>query len=394
MLVSKARSAANVTLSNDGLCGLRVLIDGRKFGDGGIGRYIQNLLAGLIAHTKAEITVICSPDQESEFDNEYGKSISTLPVSVSKYGVRELFAACWQVPWNKYDLVHFPHFTVPFGIKIPKVVTIHDLIHLTHPEKIYYPLIGRFYIEGALKRANQVIAVSQATANQLKAYNRYSTSISVVPNSFIPSTLDDNLGLSVSDDTAGYFLAVLSNNKPHKKLNRLLEAYEILRTNHSLALRDLPDNGLIVVGPGSSIRSFAGGCSLGSLRGEQLGWYYAHARAIVVASDVEGFCLPILEARAYGVPAVTTPVPAIRELLCSEDVMAGNFSALALANALAARLERGNCNSSVLKQALSPYELPTVTRKIVNVYLAALMNSLQGVELFDPNYYEVEQEAV
>jgi glycosyltransferase involved in cell wall biosynthesis len=359
--------------------GVRLIVDGRKVHDGGIGRYIQNLLDGLVAFTAVEITVLCFPWDDNFFHGRYGEKIKTIPLASKLYSLREMFGMRWEVPWTKYDLAHFPHFTVPVGIPIPSVVTVHDLIQITHPEKWYYPYIGRFYIRNALKRGTAIIAVSQQTAGQLSMFDRNGVSIKVIPNSAgrLPSEME-NARRAMMGVAPGYFLGVLSNNKPHKGLDRLMEAFRIFSTHYVEARSMLPACGLILIGKGAPEHSFSGGMGMGRVSENELEWYYANARGIVVASDVEGFCLPVVEGRRLGVPSVVTPVPAIREILSSHDVVADDFSPSELARAMSRLVQQPPPPLSAMHADLDRFDLERTTHQIVRLYGDVLRPSGNG----------------
>ena len=73
--------------------------------------------------------------------------------------------------------MHFPYFSIPILYKRPYVVTIHDLIlhHFptgeatTLPKPVYFLKMGgyKYIISQAAKHAEKIIAVSQATKDEI-----------------------------------------------------------------------------------------------------------------------------------------------------------------------------------------------------------------------------------
>jgi glycosyltransferase involved in cell wall biosynthesis len=354
---------------------LKVLIDGRKIGDGGIGVYIENLISGLseiggvnvsvIARTTASTSLLSAPNVSWIFDD------------ARSYSLDELFFMARRIDLRSYDIFHAPHYMLPFRLPIPSVVTVHDLIHITHPEKAYYPLVARALIGSAIKRAQAVIAVSEATRGQLlQAFGVLPSKVSVVPNAvarFVSGSAQR------ASEGAPFFLSIFSNVKPHKGLIDLIGAYRSYcdsRAWESL----LPQAPRMVIA-GFGTAGLAGDPALGrsldtagievrgALSDEELGALYRSATALVVPAHTEGFCLPALEAQAVGVPVVCRPVPAIKELLTDRDVVAQDFSVDALARILHDGLSKGLSSGRHVHHAhLARYSRAAVAQSVRDIY--------------------------
>lgn len=331
---------------------LRLLVDGRKLGDGGIGVYIENLVLGVLAAGGCEVTVIASHEQASRAS--FTSDVRWIFDSTKPYSVDELLFFSRRIPFARFDLFHTPHYVLPYGIPIPTVVTVHDLIHIKHPERFFYPTIARALMTSAVARADAVIAVSRDTAQQLiSAIGADPKKLFYVPNAISPS-----LGLGAQSDNAPridcsspYFLSVLSNLKPHKGLEDVLQAWQSFGIAREVADVGAPKPELVLVGYGaqsilsnralqSRIEGINGIRVLGAVDSSTLRHLYRSAQAIVIPSLSEGFCLPALEAQACGTPVVCRPVPAIKELVTANDVVASDFSIDALAEAMLAGLHK------------------------------------------------------
>ena len=113
------------------------------------------------------------------------------------------------------------------------------------------------------------------------------------------------------------FILYLGSNKPHKNLNRLVEAYAAisnLRVPLVIAgtwLPQYPEPRQLADALGlnkSQIRW------LGSVPGHDLPALYSAALAFVFPSIVEGFGLPVVEAMACGTPVVCSRIPSLVEV--------------------------------------------------------------------------------
>ncbi|MCB0333568.1 MAG: glycosyltransferase, partial [Bdellovibrionales bacterium] len=210
--------------------GLRVLVDARKICDGGIGVYTNNLICGLLDRD-TRVSVLGDPAKISEMP--WSSDVLCLPEYARPYSLDELFGLARRVDFTQYDIFHTPHYVLPFGIPIPSIVTIHDLIHIHFPEKVYYPWIASALLRSALKRASRVLTVSQATFQDLHRFvsgrHDLMQKISVVPNALDPYFLDHepsgDFVRSRFGITGHYFLAVSSMLKPHKGVRDLFEAF-------------------------------------------------------------------------------------------------------------------------------------------------------------------------
>lgn len=348
---------------------INLLLDARKLGDGGIGVYIENLVDGLIelrslGQADLHISLLISPTNRGSLEDNFsgklvaGGSERFLPKKHSfpftrwvgeievvlepsrKYSLSEYFflASHQKKTLTDAHLFHSPHYTLPFFLPVPSIVTIHDVIHITHPDTVFHRPIGRRLIQSALSRANHVITVSRASAAGLhNSFPGTTTSITVVPNAFRKGlerrpVQEVNEFIRDQNIRKPYALFV-GSERPHKGFRELLFAWRKLLSRLST---DLPvvdtqesssqDNGtleLIFVGEHFSkdSRRLVAELSLeGSVRffGEatvsMLSCLYSGARFVVIPSREEGFGLVALEALFCEVPLVCTPVPSLLEV--------------------------------------------------------------------------------
>jgi glycosyltransferase involved in cell wall biosynthesis len=122
------------------------------------------------------------------------------------------------------------------------------------------------------------------------------------------------------------FLLYIGNIKPHKNLERLIEAFGVVRA------RGLADLRLVIVGDEiskyPSLRQSVHRHRLdkyvrflGFQPYDTLAAFYRLARAFVFPSLYEGFGLPPLEAMACGTPVVTSNVSSLPEIAGAAAVL-------------------------------------------------------------------------
>ena len=380
---------------------LRVLLDARKLRDGGIGRYIKNVIIGVTARPEVQLGIVVTPEvaASATMGRATWRDRVTVVVDDAKpYSVDEYLRMPRRLPIAEYDLYHSPHFTLPYGIHIPSIATVHDMIHLTHPERFYYPMVAKSLLASAVKRASRVIAVSQATYDDLYARLRIrnfeSRKISVLPNALDPYFQQRVQGADFVQQRFGvrgnFVLAVVSMCKPHKGVSDLLRVFRtvkrrILDQRKSQLGSAFSDVKLLLTGKAAEdliesddfVREHADAKDvylLGHVSNKELLHLYAAARALIVPSLAEGFCLPILEAHAQGTPVVARPVPAVKEILTQDDFVCADFSCRAFEEALmhffahqaqAGPYVKPPIPTAVLKQ----YDCLEIGRALTQVYL-------------------------
>lgn len=362
---------------------IRVLIDGRKLFDGGIGVYTRNCIAGLLASGHI-VGVILTDEAYATAAEQQLHWLDAVQVHIDnagRYSLDEYIGLANRVPVTAYDIYHSPHYTLPFGISIPKVVTVHDLIHITHPEKKFYPLVARTLISSAIKRADAIVTVSNASARVLRKEfgEAISKKLAVIPNSV---SMGATYPGSQPAPDKPFLLAVFSTLKAHKGFEDLLRAYQ----NYVSRCEESPMP-LVLVGQGFTnaegvsrqidslgLRPFVQ--VQGLVSHKKLHALYAQAHAVVIASHEEGFCIPVIEAHAAGTPVVVRPVPAITELVLAGDSVAKDFDLKSFADALwlaaEKNVDRSNVQDLFSRQVEEQFAPEVTTERLIRVYRTAL----------------------
>jgi glycosyltransferase involved in cell wall biosynthesis len=345
----------------------KILIDARRYGIGGIGVYIKNLLDGLLSYFHEETVlpeVIISSSQETIFRVRYPYPLHVSPVTL--YSFKEILS----LGNLQYDIFHSPHFTLPLNLKGKLVVTLHDLIYFSHPPKFYHRALIFPHLYNVLYRATKIITVSEATKVKLEQFRSRFLSSNKTPIEVIPNAIKEIfLSNSSQDRKENFFLSVFSNLKPHRGFNQLLASYEALIKAFGEAVPRLKLVGMGVSGlTKKDVKEISFVDIIGEVDDLTLKSYYQKARALVIASQIEGFYLPAIEAHACGTPIISTPEPAIMELKEEGDFFAKTFSADDLFNAMRAFLLHVK-PFEVSVDALRRFRLARVTSQTVKTYL-------------------------
>ncbi len=233
-------------------------IDARMYGSihqQGIGRYVQELLRQLLEFPISNYILFLS--------KEGMEMIPDLP-HVQKifapfrwYTFAEQLHMPRLIRYAKVDIMHFPHFNVPYFCPVPYVITLHDLI-LLHTNRarattlgpLLYPIkfaAWKFLLRHTLRKAQHIIVPSYAVKDELMAYMPLTSKKTSV---IYEGTPDVNSKLQMTNDKqipisniqipnqklqatsyklppAPYILYV-GSAYPHKNLERLVQAFALL----------------------------------------------------------------------------------------------------------------------------------------------------------------------
>jgi glycosyltransferase involved in cell wall biosynthesis len=383
-----AQSCQLATQAKEPRPSLKLLLDARKLGDGGIGVYLENLICGLLDGGDIEITLLSRPGADESFSR--AQEVAWLFDASPCYSLDELLFLGRRIEFSRYDIFHTPHYVLPIGVAIPSVVTVHDLIHIEQPERFFYPWVSRRLIRSSVARADRVLAVSGATRRAvLDLTGVDGAKVLHVPNAVAPFLKGPSSVLDLPTEVQGagsFFLSVLSNLKPHKAPRDLLLAFRNFRRDTLWRRVAATCPKLVIAGYGAAEFSQSRELSrlaeeigdvvvVGAVSPSQLSALYAKAAALVVPSRLEGFCLPALEAQSRGTPVVCRPIAALQELLTERDTAAADVSIDALAAAMRTGLE---CGAAHGRQPMAGHLERYSTRRVADEVRAVYEDALRS----------------
>ena len=213
---------------------------------------------------------------------------------------------------ERCDVVWGPHGTLPLSLRVPAVVSMHDLTSFTLPwqHRLKTVLSFNLFIRASLRRARAIAAVSRATADEVIRFGADPTKVHVVPNG-----VDDFFTPSPTA-AARDFILYVGTIEPRKGVEDLLDAWEALpKPKLPLVLcGDFGWKNRDTMERVERLRS-DGVKMTGYVDRERLRDLYRNARFFVYPSHHEGFGLPPLEAMACGTPVIAARGGAIPEIL-------------------------------------------------------------------------------
>lgn len=302
---------------------MKILIDCRFASQSvGLGRYTRELVMGLLLlPSKYTYELLLADGPNNWLQN--AEHIVTYTTKSKHYSLGEQREYRTILAKSKPDLLFVPHFNVPLFSPVPFVCTVHDLIlhHYPNQASLLKRMAYRVLMRYAVQYAQRIVAVSNYTKQDiLKEYGAKIAQKTVVITESVPENMGPSTQGQVStvkttlDIHSPYFLYV-GNAKAHKNVPFLIQSFLAADVAASLVLV-CADQALIQVYSNNPSIIF-----VPSVNDATLQALYTGAQALVTASLYEGFCLPIIEARACNCPIIATNCTAIPELAAKDTLL-------------------------------------------------------------------------
>jgi len=364
---------------------VRIGIDARKLHDFGIGTYIRNLLRHLarIDH-ETEYVLFCRPGDRPSL-GALGENFRTVVETAGNYSVAEQLRVPLALRREGVTLFHAPHYVLPPLVACRSVVTIHDCIHLMFPQYLPNRLAhtyARMSISLAARRATRVLTVSESSKRDiLRFVDAPPEKIDVIYNAY-----DERFGVEPREEDVvrvreryqlhDEFVLYAGNVKPHKNLERLIQAFDLVRR------RGLDHLKLVLIG--DEISRYAALRRavhrhqlhkyvrfLGYLPETTLAVMYRLAGVFVFPSLYEGFGLPPLEAMASGTPVVTSNVSSLPEVAGEAAVLVDPYEPTAIADGIYRVLTDESLRRNLRQRGLaraSQFSWEASVRRVRDIY--------------------------
>lgn len=265
---------------------------------------------------------------------------------------------------NNVDIFWSPAHRLPtlLSPRITSVVTIHDLVwkHAGHTMRPLSRFLDSLLMPAAIKRADKIIAVSNATAlDLLTEFPNAHEKVNVIPLGFTVTDSKPSLIKNPKKASEQYFLFV-GTLEPRKNLERLLMAYSRL----SISMQSLAKLKIVGgIGWGNlnlnlllkKLEISQRVDMLGYVSEGELDQYYKEALFLALPSLYEGFGLPILEALARGTPVLTSHCSSMPEVAGPAALYIDPYSIDSITNGLLLMISnqsfRDKLSSLALNQA-------------------------------------------
>ncbi len=305
---------------------MKIAFDARLFGitNRGIGMYTEKLLNALKVCDQTNFYYLLG---EERINYLTSTNWQTVKISWPVYSWREQILLPPLLNKLKPDLIHYPHFNVPFLNTKPFIVTVHDLIlhqfpnerATTLPRWYYHLKLVAYYkvVKRALTKALAIITVSHSAKEDIiKYYPSIAKKIKVIYEApaLLPATITEPVGPPLIPED--YYLYV-GAAYPHKNLFFLLSGFNQSKINNlKLVLVGRHDyfyQQLIREARKNKLTNqviFWGEASQASLAN-----LYFYSKGYITPSLAEGFDLGAVQAAFFHKPILASDIKVHQEIL-------------------------------------------------------------------------------
>jgi glycosyltransferase involved in cell wall biosynthesis len=242
------------------------------------------------------------------------------------------------------ELLHQPRHLVPpeLGVRVPRVVTVHDVLALRMPEHFSRLIAERFRVlaRSVVRRAALVVTGSSSSREDIAELLRVDPArIRVTPYGveprFAPRAVDPEL-LSRRFRVSPPYVLCVGTLEPRKNLAGAVRAFGRVQD-------EFPEHTLAIIGGGGWKRAdferlmaatSARVVRTGYVDDDDLPLLYSAADCFLFPSFGEGFGFPVLEAMACGAPVLTSDRTSLPELVGETALLVDPDSTEAIAEAL------------------------------------------------------------
>lgn len=342
---------------------VRFLLQGKLEG---IGWYTHEIFSRLVS-LMPDITFVFFFDRPFDQQFIFGDNVETKVVNPPAR--HPLLWYIWfektlpkAIESENIDVFISPDGYMPGKLKVPSLLTIHDLAFEHYKNHIPW-LVWKYYTHYTpifTQRATKIIAVSKATATDLKEkYHIPDNKISVIYNgcstSFKPIVNARKATIRETyTDGRPYFIFIGAFH-PRKNIEGILQAFDIFRQKCKTAHK------LVLVGRMAwethSIKHTFQAMQfkeevvfIGSAGRDLLNDLLGGAEALLYPSFLEGFGLPLVEAMYCEVPIITSNVSCMPEVAGKAALLVNPTSIEEIAQAMQTIAENKNAGQALVEE--------------------------------------------
>ena len=290
----------------------------------GIDRYIRALLAALLPDLRPDERLHVILPEETEIPCLAHPGVTLHRVDADLTTFRSHWQTLRLARAIRPQVIHAPYLLTPLRVPGKLVLTVHDVIPLSHPQysslatRLFWHVVGR----RALRHCRKLIGVSE---DALKTCSRFFGTRAVRRSVVIHHGIDPDFHPQAEEAVEAVrrtyglpkrFLLYVGSDRPHKNVTTLLHALALMDPTASmpLALAGFDSNGSPLRREAEELDLGQRVLWLGRIPDADLPALYSAAHAFLFPSLVEGFGFPVLEAMACGTPVICSALGVHKEI--------------------------------------------------------------------------------
>jgi len=378
---------------------MKIALEAKRFFESGtgFGTYSRTLVGDLAANFSENQYFLYAPDAERNLDIASMAHSAEIERATSQKAVQVVYPPhrgklYWKVlgarrslQENQIDLYHGLTQQIPRSIrlsKVPKVLTIHDLIYREHPEFSPNQNLETFdrQLRTACAVSDRIIAVSESTKTDLvRFFSIPSEKIQVIYSS-CDTRFHEKVSRERKVDVQGRYglpekyLLYVGSMTARKNLLVIVKALNEIPVEKRLPL--------VIIGKETDysreVFDYADQMNLTDylsvpsyVHTRDLPAIYQGAQVFIYMSLYEGFGLPIMEAIASGVPVVVSKTSAMPEAAGPGGALADPGDPAEIASKISEFVWDEDAREGAIKSGFAhvrKFESLEVTRSLISMY--------------------------
>lgn len=349
------------------------------------GRYVERLLFNLQevdTDRSHRYTILLKP-KDMDGWTPSSKRFTKVACPFKEFTFAEQTGLLWQVMRLKPDLVHFPMVQQPVLYQGKVITTMQDLttLRFTNPSKNILVFKAKQWVYKwvnfiATRKSAAIITPSEFVKDDV-ARHMHANSRKITVTYEAGDTIDAKPE-PMDEFVDKKFIMYVGRPTPHKNLERLIDAFAILKQTH-------PDLHLVLAGKRDSLfrkherdtkqKGIPDVHFTGFVPDGQLRWLYEHCAAYVFPSLSEGFGLPGLEAMSHGAPVACSNATCLPEIYGDAVHYFDPYDIDAIAKSISDILDKPKLRAELIvngKKQVNRYSWRRMAEQTLAVYNGAL----------------------
>lgn len=288
------------------------------------GRYVDRLVEHLQSVDNInKYSILIQPDDPWQ---PIAENFTRVNSSYPQFSFNPLhqIGFAWQLYNLRADLVNFPMNQQPLLYFKPVVTATMDMTMLRYTRAgrhsaLYHSIrmiAYRFLFWYSLRKSKAIITISKYVKSDVTEHYPFAKDRITV--TYCASEPPISVPAHQPQGVSRPFILHVGSPFPHKNIEHLVEAFELLKINHpnlQLVLAGKKEQYFEKLEQYTKDKKFADSIVFtGFVADEELKWLYQNAEAYVLPSLSEGFGLPGLEAMAHDCPLVSSNATCLPEV--------------------------------------------------------------------------------